>query len=168
MLIGLPGSGKTTVAERVAAALRAPWCDLDARVAAAAGCSIGELFASRGEAAFRELERRAMHDALAASPQVIATGGGWAAQSGNLEAAHGRALVVYLAVTPAVAAARLAGVTDRPLLGGDPAEMERRIAGLLAAREAWYRRAGVEVPAAAVASDVAALVVAAARREGGW
>ncbi len=166
MLIGLPGAGKSTVAELAAAHLAAPWCDLDARIAATAGRSIAAIFAAEGEAAFRDLERRAMETALAEPPQFIAAGGGWAAQPGHVAAAQARALVIYLEIPPDVAAARLAGVTDRPLLAGaDPGE---RIDHLYREREAWYRQAPVHVAARRAAADVTVDVIAVARRDAGW
>lgn len=166
ILVGLPGSGKSTVGALAAAELGAGFTDLDAVIEATAGAPIPRIFATRGEAAFRELEREAMDTALQDPPGVIASGGGWAAQPGNLAAVEGHALVVYLAISPEVAARRLAGATNRPLLAGtaDPREMLER---LLVAREPFYHLAGVQVDAEAGPPDlVAAGVVAAARRYG--
>jgi len=154
------------VAEQAAARLAASWCDLDTRIAAAAGRSISAIFAVDGEAAFRELERRAMAAALAEPPQLIAAGGGWAAQPGQLDGVGAQALVIYLDVPPGTAAARLAGATDRPLLAAaDPAE---RLGRLFREREAWYRQAPVRIAAERTAAAVADDVAAAARREAGW
>ncbi len=166
MLIGLPGAGKSTVAALAAARLPAPWCDLDTRIAAASGRSIAAIFASDDEPAFRELERAAMGAALAEPPQLISAGGGWAAQPGQLAAAAARALVIYLEISPEVAAARLAGVSDRPLLAG--ADLKEGVGRLFRERERWYRQAQVHVAAERAALDVAMDVVAAARREAGW
>ena len=166
MLIGLPGAGKTTVAERAAALLGAPWHDLDAAIVATAGKGIREIFAEHGEPHFRSLERAAMDVALAL-PQIIAAGGGWAAAPGNLEAAEPRALIIYLSLSPEIAAMRLAGTTDRPLLSDAP--LEARLTELLAAREARYRLAGVEIAVGSLSRDLAAVaVVSAARLYGGW
>ena len=167
MLIGLPGAGKTSVAPHVARLLDAPWCDLDERIADAAGESIREIFAVHGEARFRELEHHAMTTALDAGPGVIAAGGGWAAEPGNLASVAGRALVIYLSVVPAEAARRLSGSKDRPMLASDASAS--RLAELLAIREQWYRLADIEIAAGEASPEtVAESVVIAARQYGGW
>jgi shikimate kinase len=167
ILVGLPGAGKTTIGKLVAAGLRAPFVDLDLAIERRAGKSIALLFAEDGEGAFRALERSEMDAALAARESVIAAGGGWAAQPGNLEAAAGRALTVYLHVAPEVAAGRVAMSDGRPLLAGG--EMAGRMRELLSERRKFYQRCDVTVPAdpddpGAVAGEVATL----ARSLAGW
>lgn len=165
VLVGLPGSGKTTVGRRAAELLRTAFTDIDQIVVSAAGMPVAELFAAQGEEQFRRLERAAMAGAMAAPAHVIAPGAGWAAWPGNLDAA-GDALLVYLRVSPAGAADRLRGDASRPLLaGGDPAQ---RIGDLLAKREPWYRRAGAEVDAALPMEHVAVAVARLAREKAGW
>jgi len=163
----LPGAGKSTVAPEVARLLGSLWCDLDERIAAAAGKSVAEIFAIDGERHFRALECAAMSDVLAEPPQVVATGAGWAAEPDNIVTIGGRALVIYLSLTPAVAARRLAGITDRPLLADRPPLA--RLIELLNARERWYRLADIEIAVGEALPDaVAASVVVAARQYGGW
>jgi shikimate kinase len=166
VLVGLPGSGKSTVGALVAAQLGVGFTDLDHQIAALAGAPVAEIFTTRGESAFRELEREAMDAALLGDPRVIAPGGGWAAQPGNLAAADGRALVAYLAISPEAAARRLEGDTSRPLLAGaaQPREMLEK---LLLAREPFYRLAGLELDAESGPPEfVAEAVVAAVRQHG--
>ena len=166
VLVGLPGAGKTTAAERAAASLGAPWQDLDAVIALGAGKSVAMLFADHGEAHFRVLERSAMDVALT-QPLVIAAGGGWASEPGNIEAAELTALIIYMSLPPEIAALRLTGTTDRPLLTDAP--LETRLTELLAAREARYRLAGVEIAVGELSPERAAMaVVSAARLYGGW
>ena len=167
VLIGLPGAGKTTAAPYAARLLGAPWCDLDARIVAAAGKPVTVIFADDGEARFRELERLAMERAIAEPPQVIAAGAGWASHEGNLAATANRALIIYLSLTSAEAVARVIGNNDRPLLdGGMP---EQRMAELLAARDRWYRLADIEIDVGQTLPEaVAAGIVTAARQYGGW
>jgi len=81
VLIGLPGSGKSTVGRLVAERLGAAFVDIDAIIERREGRPIALIFAEKGEAAFREMERKEMETTLAAEPAVIAPGGGWAAQS---------------------------------------------------------------------------------------
>jgi shikimate kinase len=167
VLIGLPGAGKSTVAPRAADLLGSPWCDLDQRIVARTGRSIAETFASDGEARFRALERATMLDLLAEPAQIIATGGGWAAEPGNIATISGRALLIYLSLTPAEAVARLAGSSGRPLLAtGSPV---LRMTELLTARESWYHLAEIEIAVGAAAPDaVASSIAIAARQYGGW
>ncbi|HUG28425.1 MAG TPA: shikimate kinase [Gemmatimonadales bacterium] len=166
ILVGLPGSGKSTVGALAAAELGAGFTDLDEAIEAMAGVSITEIFATRGEAAFRELEREAMDAALLGNPQVIAPGGGWAAQPGNLAAVEDRAVVVYLAISPKAAARRLEGDTARPLLAG-AAQPRERLEQLLLAREPFYRLAALEVDAESGPPEFVAKAVAAAARQHG-
>ncbi len=165
VLVGLPGAGKSTVGPLVASELGTAWCDLDRNIETIAGCSVAEIFARDGEVGFRELERQAMAAALAEPAQVIATGGGWAAQPGNLAAAELVSLTIYMSVSPEMAARRLGPAADRPLLAGDPLPT---LEMLLAQREAWYALAGVEIDATGSPETVAAGIVTAARQYGGW
>lgn len=168
ILVGLPGAGKTTVGRLVAADLGAPFVDLDDAIELSTGKTIARLFADQGEAAFRGLEREAMERALAGVPSVIAPGGGWAAQPGNLESVVGRAVPVYLRVTPEVAARRVEPTADRrPLLeGGDLAV---RLRQLLSARGSAYQRCEATVAADLNQPDaVARDVINLARSLAGW
>ncbi|HEU5219674.1 MAG TPA: shikimate kinase [Gemmatimonadales bacterium] len=153
VLVGLPGSGKSTVGRRAAQLLDTAFSDLDEIVVSAAGMTVAEVFRVHGEARFRTMERAAMDGAMAAPPHVIAPGAGWIAQPSNLEAARD-AVLVYLRIDPAAAAARLEGDTSRPLLAG--ALLVDRLRGLLAERETWYARAGHVIDASAPAERVAA------------
>jgi shikimate kinase len=166
VLIGLPGAGKSTAGRLAADALGCPFCDVDERVVAEAGTTLAELFARHGEPAFRDAERAMLARALAEPPQVIAAGGGWAAQPGNLECTRDRAITVYLTCAPEAAARRLAGTGDRPLLAGD---MVAQLRGLAAARAVFYQRADATVATDDRApGDVAGAVAALARSVGGW
>jgi shikimate kinase len=166
VLVGLPGAGKSSAGRLAASRLGTHFTDLDEAIVLETGHTIPELFAARGEAGFRQLERDGMARALALDPHVIAPGGGWAAQPGNLEAADRKAFIVYLSVSPEVAAARLEATRDRPLLKGDPLT---RLDQLLRERERWYRLAGYEVATDAMTPHrVADALVTLARTYGGW
>jgi shikimate kinase len=167
VLVGLPGSGKSTVGPLVAGGLETSFVDLDGAIERRSSVTVPELFGRYGEASFRVLERREMERVLAAEPCVVAAGGGWAAQPGNLESAEGRALLVYLALPAEVAARRVAATSvERPLLAGDVPE---RMEGLLAARAGCYERCEARVDAAAGPPEtVAADVLRLARSRAGW
>lgn len=166
VLVGLPGAGKTTVGLLLAERLSRSFVDLDARIEAEAEASVAEIFLLRGEAEFRLLERIAMADALKAGAPVIAAGGGWAAQPGNLEAARtAGALVAWLEISPALALERTRTAGGRPLLeGDDPAEQMER---LLAERAESYARADCTIRNDGDDPEVAARALVAWMRRAG-
>lgn len=166
ILIGLSGAGKSAAGRAAAHLLGCAFRDIDDDVVRGSGLSISELFRRHGEPAFRARERDAIERALAAAPHLVATGGGWAAEPGNLERALDVALVIYLRCPPETAAARLADVTDRPLLAGNTLAALR---SQLAARAAFYERAHAAVDTDGRGIDeVAQAVAALARTTGGW
>ncbi|MCY3784903.1 MAG: shikimate kinase [Chloroflexi bacterium] len=144
-LVGMSGAGKSSVARAAAARLGWSAWDSDAEIAARDGRSIPQIFAQDGEPAFRDLERDVV-DALSARPCAVgALGGGAMADAPTRERLLARGLVAWLQVSPDVAAVRLeAGLAaePRPMLGDDP---RRRLADLIAAREAAYRQAHLHV-----------------------
>ena len=167
VLIGLPGSGKTTVGRLAAEQLHAEFVDVDAILARREGKPITMIFAEKGEAAFREMERKEMETALAGAPAVVAPGGGWAAQPGALDAARPSALMIYLHTRPETAAQRAAPEGTRPLLmGEDPVTRMRQ---LLKEREPFYRNAHAQVETEhKTASQVTFEVVRLAQSSAGW
>jgi shikimate kinase len=167
VLVGLPGSGKSTVGGLAAAALGAPLFDIDQLLVRQMGRPVAQIFGMMGEAAFRQMERDAVAAAGAGAPAVIVPGGGWAAQPGQIEATRAAALIIYLQCPPATAAKRTEQGEVRPLLAGmDPAH---RMGELLAAREPYYHLADYVVEAGKrPAETVAEAVVQLARQHGGW
>lgn len=143
ILVGLPGSGKSTVAPLVADALGLPFVDVDSVIVRRMGMPVERIFGEFGESRFRELEREAMADLLAGPVSVLAPGGGWAAQPGNIEAGKARGLIVYLKVPAATALARALEGTERPLLAGG--EGLARMTALLLEREGHYMQAALTV-----------------------
>lgn len=167
VLIGLPGSGKSTVGKLVADALGAPFVDIDVIVTRKEGRPIAMIFAERGEAAFREIERVEMEAALAGPPSIIAPGGGWAAQDGALASVQQRGFVVYLKSRPDTAATRAAPQGNRPtLMGEDPALQMRQ---LLRDREPFYLKADATVETdRKAAAKVVEEIVRLARTQAAW
>lgn len=167
VLVGLPGCGKSAAGRLAAELLGAPFTDLDDVISRTTSRSVTRIFAEEGEARFRELERAAMAGALTGPAGVIAPGGGWAAQPGNLELVAGGPLLIYLRVTPASAAERIGDPSTRPLLAGSAPVA--RLTALLEAREPYYRRAGHSIDTdGRPVEDVARAVVRLARTHGAW
>lgn len=167
VLVGLPGSGKSTVGKLVADALNTSVIDIDALLVREMGMPVAQIFGMLGEPKFREIERDAVKAAQAREPCVIVPGGGWAAQAGEIETAKQSSLVIYLKCVARTALKRSEQSEARPLLAGvDP---DQRIRTLLEEREPFYLTADHQVntentPAEAVAAEVMTL----ARQHAGW
>ena len=96
LLVGLPGVGKSTVGQLVAAGLEAPLLDIDLILVRQMGMPIAQIFGMVGEPRFRAMERDAVATAQARDPAIIVPGGGWAAQPGQVQAAKPNCLIIYL------------------------------------------------------------------------
>jgi shikimate kinase len=124
VLVGLMGSGKTTVGRRLAALLGRPFVDADAALEQITERTVAEVFAEDGEAAFRALEADTFEELLEHhEPTVIASGGGLVLREDNrARLRRPEVTVVYLEASPSFLASRVEGKTHRPLLnGGEPA-----------------------------------------------
>ncbi len=126
VLVGPPGSGKTTTAAALAERLGVAARDTDADVEAVTGSSVGDLFVEHGEEHFRDLERTAVAVALEEHDGVLAVGGGAVLDAGTRQRLAGRT-VVFLDVGIKDAASRIGFNRDRPLLLGNPRQQWIRL-----------------------------------------
>ena len=120
-LIGPMAVGKTAIGQQLAKQLRVPFVDTDALIVENHG-SIADIFAGRGEHAFREIEARTVARVIeeaAGTPTVISLGGGAVLDSGTQQLLA-RCMVVYLECDPETVSERIARNSGRPLLAGDP------------------------------------------------
>ncbi len=117
-LVGLMGVGKSTIGRRLAAALELPFRDADHEIEKAAGCSIAEIFAERGEEEFRAGERRVIARLLEEGPHVLATGGGAFMNPKTRSLIKDRAISVWLKADLDVLVRRVSRKDTRPLLAG--------------------------------------------------
>jgi shikimate kinase len=164
VLVGLMGTGKSTVGAILADWLHRPLLDSDAMVEARTGRTVREIWLADGEAAYRLLEEEALRAALSESPSVIAAAGGVVLSGANRAAlVESGADVVWLRAEPDELVERVRSQGHRPLLDDDPHGTLTRMAS---DREALYRHvATTDVittgrTASQVADEVLAFVVA--------
>jgi shikimate kinase len=140
VLVGMMGSGKTSVGRLAAERLHRPFVDTDALIEARTGRTVRQIFVEDGEAAFRDAEVDALADSLAsAEPSVIAAAGGVVLRPENRAALkRARARVIWLCADPELLAERARSGGHRPLLDADPEGMLRT---MWAERESLYRDA---------------------------
>ena len=120
VLVGMMGSGKTTVGRRLARRLGWRHVDADRRVERRAGKPIPEIFAAEGEEAFRHLEQATLEKILRMPGHcVVSTGGGAVLRPANRELMRERGVVVWLRADPNTLSARVRSGKGRPLLQGD-------------------------------------------------
>ena len=137
-LIGLPGSGKTTVGRQLARRLQLPFFDSDHLVEQQLGCSIREFFEREGEESFRDVEESVIADLTQNPKCVLSTGGGVVLRPGNRQRLNTRGQVVYLNSSPDELFRRLRHDRNRPLL--QVADPLARLRSLHAARDPLYRQ----------------------------
>ena len=163
ILVGLPGSGKTTIGKKVAKILSCPFLDFDAEIGRRTGKPVSRLFAEEGEAAFRAREVALTSELAGAPPMVLSPGGGWITSPGVVSLIRPPALLFHLRISPEAAMRRVSrSRTVRPLLRtADPqAVMDR----LWASRGMLYQQADHEIDVEALDSQrVAEKIVQLAR-----
>jgi shikimate kinase len=166
VLIGMMGAGKSAIGRKLAARLGIPFIDADAEIEAAADMTIPEIFASQGEAYFRDGEKRVIARLLESGPQVLATGGG-AFMNLDTRALIGRKGVsVWLKAEFDVLMRRIKRRADRPLMRTpNPAETLRQ---LMAERYPVYAEADMTIQSRDVPHEtiVAEILVALAAKVG--
>ncbi|HWK47450.1 MAG TPA: shikimate kinase [Stellaceae bacterium] len=152
VLVGLMGAGKTSIGQRLARRLGLGFVDADHEIETAANCTISEIFARHGEAAFRTGERRVIARLLEAPPHVLATGGGAFMDPSTRERIRARGISVWLRADLDTLVARVGRRGNRPLLAGDDprAVLER----LIAIRHPIYAEADIIVDSQPGAPDV--------------
>jgi shikimate kinase len=136
-LVGLPGSGKSTVGRQLARRLQLPFTDSDQVIEQRLGCPIREFFEREGEERFRDIEEAVLDDLTQQQTGILSTGGGAVLRAINRERLHMRGKVVYLKSMPEELLRRLRHDTQRPLLQvSDPLQ---RLRDLFAVRDPLYR-----------------------------
>ncbi len=163
-LVGLSGSGKSTVGPLLAERLSLPFIDTDAEIEAATGRTVAEIFDIEGEPTFRTLEHETIVRVAREGPAVVATGGGAPMDPRSQRAMREAGVVIWLdAPTPILADRLIAqGKRARPLLADDAQQTLER---LRAARVAVYADLGSRVDTSASPDTVVARIVAVLDRD---
>ncbi len=136
-LVGMPGSGKSTIGKRLASKLSYRFIDADRELEARCGVAIPTIFDLEGEEGFRRREAALIEDLSTIDGLVLATGGGVILREDNRKALHDRGFVIYLETSVNELLHRLRNDTKRPLLaGGQPRE---KLEALAATRVPLYK-----------------------------
>ena len=167
VLVGMMGSGKSAIGQRLAARLGLPFVDADAEIVAAAGMSIPEIFAKYGERYFRDGERRVIMRLLNGGPIVLATGGGAFLDPRTRDRVAERGISIWLDADIKILLKRVRRKNDRPLLQTD--DPEKTLCKLMEARRPVYELADLRVESReilqdAMADDTLAVLAAALPR----
>ena len=139
-LVGMPGSGKSTVGPELARRLGVPFVELDAEIERSAGTTIREIFERDGEARFRELEAAALTEAATHDPSVVSCGGGVVLEPANRILLRATGEVVFLSVPLETLRGRVPPAAERPLIR-QSGDLER----LARDREPLYREFAAHV-----------------------
>lgn len=118
-LVGLPGSGKSTIGRQLARRLGLPFFDSDAVIEQQIGCPIRVFFEEQGEDRFRDIESEVISSLAAGEAKVLSTGGGSVLRAENRQVLHGQTTVVYLRSSPDEVFRRVRHDRNRPLLQVD-------------------------------------------------
>jgi shikimate kinase len=137
VLIGLPGSGKSTIGRRLAKALDVSLLDTDAAIEETTRRTIADVFVTDGEKEFRRIEEDVIRSALQSHDGVLSLGGGAVTTPGVRDALAGHT-VIYLEISAAEGVRRTGGTTVRPLLAGP--DRSEKFKALMSERVPLYRR----------------------------
>jgi shikimate kinase len=139
VLVGMPGSGKSSIGRRLGQRLGLDFADADAEIERAANMTIPELFQTKGEAEFRKGEQKVIARLLEGGPQVIATGGGAFVNADTRMRIKEKGVSIWLKADVETLLRRVKRKSNRPLLQN--ADPEGTLRNLLSAREATYAEA---------------------------
>lgn len=156
-LLGVMGSGKSTVGRLLACVWGRDFLDLDEEIVTRAGCTISQIFEREGEQGFRARESAVLREVVQRKNSVVALGGGAVLKDENWELVRQTGISIYLKARPEILAQRVEGDTERPVLVGlTPPQRRQKLSEILERRKARYEQAHYTIenegtPAEAVA-----------------
>jgi shikimate kinase len=142
-LVGMMGSGKTSLGRALADALSLPFFDSDAEIEQQAGLSVSSIFETLGEGVFRDLEERIIENVAHQGLCVLATGGGALLRPRTQEMLHARCITAWLDVSHDILWSRLEACRSRPLLSGD--NPQQRLEDLARQRQPLYNQSHIHL-----------------------
>jgi shikimate kinase len=143
VLTGFMGTGKSEVGRVLAKKLGYSFIDADAEIEKTAGMTISEIFSSRGEQAFRDIESAVILSLSMLERAVISTGGGAVLRQENMDHLRRKGVIACLEASAATILGRTEGSDDRPLLRAE--DRLARIKEMLAQRRPYYEKADIMV-----------------------
>lgn len=138
-MIGFMGVGKTSTSRALSRQLEVKEIDTDAMIVKQAGVPISEIFAEKGEEAFRQMETALLDEIAEMEPCIVSCGGGMVMRTENVEKMKKQGKIVLLSATPETIYSHVKDSTSRPLLNGNM--NVEYIAGLMKQREPAYEQA---------------------------
>jgi shikimate kinase len=146
-LIGMPGSGKSTLGKQLAQKLNVPFTDLDTEIEDSEGMVVSEIFSKLGEDAFRQIESQTLIERSSSDESfVMATGGGAPCFYNGIDTMNASGLTIFLDVSINEIVERLSSKKDRPLLVSEtPQELKKRLEALEMKRRNIYKKASIVV-----------------------
>jgi len=148
------GSGKSTIGARLARRLGFRHIDLDKEIESREKMSIPELFASRGEPYFRQLEQKILEETFEWERCVVSLGGGTIRDNDTVDRVRKAGLLIFLDAPLSVLLKRLKNDTKRPLLhSGEKRDLEGRIEALLKQRKPYYLQAHITIPTGQLSTE---------------
>ena len=158
-LIGMPGSGKTTLGKRLSKEMLMTFVDLDKEIEKREGKSVQEIFSQNGEDYFRQVESKELVEWSASDKSfIMATGGGTPCFYEGIKVINQSGLSIFLDVPLGTLLSRLEKKTDRPLLNAaDIKEKKERLASLHAGRMQYYQQAHITVKNASLSKVMEAI-----------
>jgi shikimate kinase len=143
-LVGMPGSGKTTLGKQLGKLLSIPFVDLDAEIEKSEQKKIADIFASEGEAYFRKIESKLLQTwANSKKDFIMATGGGAPCFHKGMDVINKTGISVFLNVSPNEILERIKDNNERPLLAGDLLTREQKLLELATVRFPFYQQAHI-------------------------
>ncbi len=142
-LVGMMGSGKSVTAKELADLLQYRFVDLDTEIEAQEKISIQDIFSSKGEEAFRDVESNLLEKVSLRERQVVATGGGIVLRQGNVDLMNQTGQVIYLKAGADTLWSRVKHRTHRPLLKSD--DPKKTLEYILKSRDLLYNQFNLKV-----------------------
>jgi shikimate kinase len=159
VLIGLMGTGKTTVGKMLARQLNKPFVDVDILIEEKLGMTISEVFDEYGEPYFRKIEKEMISEISKSDDVIVAAGGGAVLDDGNMASLKKMGHLIHLFARSEIILKRIGNQHHRPLL--ETADREERVARLLEQRGPYYDRADTMIDTSDLeVKDVVAKIIA--------